>query len=158
MEASSDDADLERFLQKPAQWPNYSQYRPLNPNRKQIRVLQIWMELETEEINGKLLYVNLDDDPKYDALSYYWGPPDKQSTVSIDGEEVLIRRSLHILLQTLCRRGQTLPVWLDVICINQADIEERNWQVSIMHEIFRGAACVKAWIGEPTSDIDYAFD
>lgn len=30
-----------------------------------------------------------------------------------------------------------LPLWIDVICINQQDLEERSWQVAHMHRIFQ---------------------
>lgn len=47
-------------------------------------------------------------------------------------------------------------MWIDRICINQANKEERNAQVAIMPDIYRGAARVVAWIGEKTHDSDRA--
>lgn len=38
-------------------------------------------------------------------------------------------------------------VWIDAICINQADLAEREGQVSIMARIYSQAAVVNAWLG-----------
>jgi hypothetical protein len=43
------------------------------------------------------------------------------------------------------------------ICINQADISERNAQVQLMLNIYRSAACVLAYIGAETETDQLAF-
>ncbi|KAF2872859.1 heterokaryon incompatibility protein-domain-containing protein [Massariosphaeria phaeospora] len=49
---------------------------------------------------------------------------------------------------------ETLPVprskyiWIDAVCINQDDIDERNAQVPLMNQIYASAQYVFAWIGE----------
>lgn len=53
--------------------------------------------------------------------------------------------------------GQTDPnskgrtsgfLWIDAICINQADLEERSAQVRIMPRIYSNADCVIVWLGD----------
>lgn len=39
-------------------------------------------------------------------------------------------------------------IWIDAICINQRDIEERNQQVSIMGEIYTKSVATWVWLGE----------
>ncbi|KAJ6439664.1 lariat debranching enzyme [Purpureocillium lavendulum] len=68
------------------------------------------------------------------------------------------------LLETYAGRPDPLPVdsrsprnpdpadmliWADAICINQADIEEKSAQVSIMDRIYSNATYVVAWLGPP---------
>jgi len=144
MDLIPDSSDLQILLQPPEQWPNYHGYQPLDHSLRQIRLLQIWYAVGTEDIHARLRHVSLDEKPDYHALSYYWGPPDKQKPIYIEGQEVLIRRSLHCFLSVLCEKRQVLPVWLDSICINQRDIAERNLQVSMMGDIYRGAQRVNA--------------
>lgn len=43
--------------------------------------------------------------------------------------------------------AQTL-VWIDALCINQEDIEERANQVKLMRRIYEKAAMVKIWLGK----------
>ncbi len=54
------------------------------------------------------------------------------------------------------RRGidQSIPFWVDAICINQIDLAERAQQVSIMRQIYRKANVVDIWINEPSIDED----
>lgn len=44
-------------------------------------------------------------------------------------------------------RGLRL-VWVDAICINQDDIQERDSQVSIMGQIYKGCSRVFVWLGQ----------
>lgn len=55
----------------------------------------------------------------------------------------------NLLLALLHLRSPkyTLPLWVDAICINQADTEERNRQVSLMSYIYTRAIKVVAWLG-----------
>ena len=39
-------------------------------------------------------------------------------------------------------------VWLDALCINQTDVEERATQVKMMRRIYEQAATVKIWLGK----------
>ncbi|KAJ3455134.1 hypothetical protein MRS44_013734 [Fusarium solani] len=43
------------------------------------------------------------------------------------------------------------PIWIDAICINQDDLQERASQVLLMGRIFRSASRVLAWLGPPDS-------
>lgn len=42
---------------------------------------------------------------------------------------------------------QARIIWVDAICINQADVKERNHQVHIMKRIYSQAASVVVWLG-----------
>ncbi|KAL8307518.1 hypothetical protein RB597_000953 [Gaeumannomyces tritici] len=41
------------------------------------------------------------------------------------------------------------PVWIDAVCINQHDLDERSSQVSLMGTIFATASSVVIWLGDP---------
>ncbi|KAK7187683.1 heterokaryon incompatibility protein [Paraphaeosphaeria sporulosa] len=42
-------------------------------------------------------------------------------------------------------------MWIDAICINQTDDEEKSKQVAMMGDVFSLASCVTAWL-EPEED------
>lgn len=42
-------------------------------------------------------------------------------------------------------------IWIDAICINQADLEEKSKQVSMMHQIYQNSIRLIVWLGEATS-------
>jgi hypothetical protein len=52
---------------------------------------------------------------------------------------------------------EKLPPWIDQICINQKDLEERCQQVSMMGAIYLSADHVLAWLGEPNEDLTPSF-
>lgn len=39
-------------------------------------------------------------------------------------------------------------LWIDAVCINQDDLRERSWQVSMMADIYSSAQCNLIWLGE----------
>jgi Heterokaryon incompatibility protein (HET) len=48
-------------------------------------------------------------------------------------------------------------LWVDAVCINQNDEDEKSEQVSKMREIYGGATKVYAWLGEADREIDCGF-
>jgi len=46
-----------------------------------------------------------------------------------------------------------MPLWIDAVCINQDDLDEKTAQVRMMKEIYSGAVEVVAWLG-PASGND----
>ncbi|TPX07356.1 uncharacterized protein E0L32_002174 [Thyridium curvatum] len=95
-----------------------------------------------------------DDCPEYEASSYTWGG---ENNVSTPCQPVYVGTYWDLILQTqncwaMLRymrptRGLRL-VWVDAICINQDDIQERDSQVSIMGQIYKGCSRVFVWLGQ----------
>ncbi|KAH7015828.1 heterokaryon incompatibility protein-domain-containing protein [Ilyonectria destructans] len=84
--------------------------------------------------------------PAYEALSYTWGTKPAKKTITINGEPFLVRNNLYNALQHL-QLKEPRTLWVDAICINQDDMPERNWQVSLMAFIYTRAERVLAWLG-----------
>jgi hypothetical protein len=88
--------------------------------------------------------------PSYTALSYAWGDASNKATLMVDGRMTIIHRSLFNAISTLRSSACDRLIWADAICINQADIHEKNHQVSMMGEIYEGAKNVAVYLGQPT--------
>lgn len=58
-----------------------------------------------------------------------------------------VSKSLHSALRRLRQRNIPIPVWVDAICVNQADTLERTRQVSMMSSIYQMAEVVWVWLG-----------
>ncbi|KAF4629992.1 hypothetical protein G7Y89_g8154 [Cudoniella acicularis] len=104
--------------------------------------------------------------PEFDCLSYTWGDPtppySKQAKTSKDvfestGEILLnehkfpVKRNLMDALTRLSRmslREKSHYIWIDALCINQQDLDERASQVAIMDKIYREARNVIVWLGQ----------
>ncbi|GAB1316392.1 hypothetical protein MFIFM68171_06602 [Madurella fahalii] len=96
------------------------------------------------------------------ALSYVWGDESMRRDIILNDKVVSITANLERALRVLARDGVfggRYKLWIDAICINQADDQERAHQVQKMREIYSGAWAVISWIGSSRSGalINYAF-
>lgn len=67
-----------------------------------------------------------------------------------------ITSNLKEALRSFREKDEVLMLWVDAICINQKDIEEKNEQVSRMAEIYGQADAVRVWLGNETDDSEMA--
>jgi hypothetical protein len=47
-------------------------------------------------------------------------------------------------------------IWIDAICINQENLEEKAWQVRFMGEVFSNAESTRVWLGPESQDSSLA--
>ncbi|KAI0489506.1 heterokaryon incompatibility protein-domain-containing protein [Xylaria cf. heliscus] len=89
------------------------------------------------------------------ALSYTWGNNNESEEILLDGEPFKVTRNLHEALQQFRERPGSPAVigfpddyfWVDAICLNQDDVEEKARQVPRMMEIYHAAISVIIWLG-----------
>ncbi|KAK3179011.1 hypothetical protein OEA41_001150 [Lepraria neglecta] len=94
----------------------------------------------------------------YEALSYVWGDSNNLRSSSIDKHDLLITINLYTALSYLRDRFIDRIIWVDAICINQGDMEEKGMQVQYMSEIYSKASRVIVWLGEAENDSDLALE
>lgn len=95
-----------------------------------------------------LITTRLSPEQKFDALSYCWGAGHSKKMLTINGQSVLVSSSVVAALRQLRHKDQDLTIWIDQICVNQCDVDERDEQVRLMAEIYSSAARVHVWLGE----------
>jgi hypothetical protein len=96
--------------------------------------------------------------PVYEALSYTWGTSPAREKIYVNGKTFRVGANLQVALRHLRHKNQRRTLWIDAICIDQSNVEERNTQVQRMSQIYRNASCVLAWLGERNHNSDLAFD
>jgi Heterokaryon incompatibility protein (HET) len=117
-------------------------YQSLDPQRNEIRLLKIKPTFRRKSpISCSLQVVSLDSAslPEYAALSYCWGAGPADQAIDCDGSIIRVTSGLLDALRTL-RKLTRLCLWIDQICVNQADLEERSSQIPLMRRIYPGAA------------------
>ncbi|KAF7505732.1 hypothetical protein GJ744_000498 [Endocarpon pusillum] len=117
------------------------EYNTLNTQRNEIRLLKIRPSLRSKDpISCSLRVVSFDDVslPKYVALSYCWGNGRADQPIHCDGSIIRVTSDLLDALRSL-RKLSRRYLWIDQICVNQEDLEERSSQVSLMRRIYPGA-------------------
>lgn len=101
---------------------------------------------DKDEICGELVSRTFASKPVYECLSYTWGNQPADRRITINGQKFLVRKNLFDALRNL-RQKTPRSLWIDAICINQEDVEERNYQVSLMAFIYRRATRAVVWLG-----------
>lgn len=130
-------------------------YRPLPPGH--IRLLRLHPNQdEHAPIQCELIHYPLSGSRKgthlYEALSYYWGPPEKTRVVFTQAGSLHVTENLHAALRRLRDSLLERIIWADAICIDQEDAEEKGCQVQLMAEIYARASRVIVWLEETTGD------
>ncbi|OGM42014.1 hypothetical protein ABOM_009498 [Aspergillus bombycis] len=91
---------------------------------------------------------------RYEALSYVWGAPEKPHFIFLDKGSLSVTTNLHAALLHLRDHFIERVIWIDAICINQNDTDERRGQVQFMAKIYAKASCVVVWLEDEATSID----
>lgn len=129
-------------------------HKPLR--RKQIRLLEILPCLSFDGlVTCKLTTVDLEQQPEFYSLSYVWGNPEDTKKVKINSHVILVTKNLASFLSHVQNSNSTSSkFWIDAVCINQEDIEEKSRQIQLMGDIYQRAKCVWSWLGPADGVID----
>lgn len=137
------------------------QYSPLRVDET-IRVIFLHPGKSDDEVLVSFKHLK-EDWPQYVALSYVWGndPPnsvirvlDSRNCGAVTGRRLYIRPNLYSALKALRQTNCDKPIWIDAICINQDDHQEKSAQIRRMTDIYSRANQVCVWLG---SDCTRAF-
>ncbi|KAH7364781.1 heterokaryon incompatibility protein-domain-containing protein [Rhexocercosporidium sp. MPI-PUGE-AT-0058] len=134
-------------------------YLSLDGARREIRVLILEPGSRGASIVCSTKTVSLEGSLEYMALSYVWGDALHPGLVEFNGRKNFpITRNLEIALQHLRHETEVLVLWVDALCINQNNDEEKMHQVQLMKEIYSGAKETCLWLGEAADGSDVAMD
>lgn len=121
---------------------------------RQIRVLVLKAGQPDDPLRCELKHVNLQQGPIYEAVSYTWADEKGDDTICRKiqcghGDQFLgITKNCEAALLRLRKRDADRRLWVDAVCIDQSNVEERNHQVKNMIVIFRSALRVLVFLGE----------
>ena len=137
------------------------QYHPLG--HRNIRLLKAWRDDNKlpAELRCEYLLAPLDELPvSYTAISYVWGDPTAVSQIicNNDGGYLSLSASATEILNMIVEARVPGYFWIDQLCINQVDKQEKADQVRMMGEIFASANNVIAWLGAPTANSNIVTD
>ncbi|TPX16212.1 uncharacterized protein E0L32_004207 [Thyridium curvatum] len=129
-------------------------YDTIAKNHLRLLSLPAMANVEHDCIHATLHTYQLDDCPEYETVSYCWGGEDGEMErcrpiyLTAYWDVLLQTKNCWSLLKYLQLRTEPRLVWVDAICINQANIEEREIQVGHMGEIYRRCLRVVVYLGE----------
>ncbi|KAM0546264.1 hypothetical protein ACHAPJ_010947 [Fusarium lateritium] len=115
----------------------------------EIRLLDLYplQDLIDNRLVGRLYPTSIENPSPYTALIYH------------DGEaSIPITESLETALRHFRKPNEVITLWIDQICINQADSREKGQQVAMMGSIYSAAKQVLVWLGPAQDGSDKLMD
>lgn len=130
-------------------------YSPISKASQEIRLLQFKnvpfkpTNFEHSPLECCMTPVSLIDAPSYRTLSYVWGVDERCKPLLVNGKLMYITKSLDSAIRHLMLFPNLLEdcIWIDAICIDQGDLDEKSWQVSMMKDIYLNAKSSIGWVG-----------
>ncbi|KUJ13434.1 HET-domain-containing protein [Mollisia scopiformis] len=141
-------------------------YQHLNVMKSEIRLLEI-LQNTSNDAAYRLSTVSLDDSPNFTALSYVWGDAAVTDDIVVNDATVPVTVNLSSALKHVSKHWQktfqdrnsnSFRLWVDALCINQLDIQERNEQVLLMRSIYTSAELVLGWLGPEDEKVPLALE
>ncbi|KAB8223188.1 heterokaryon incompatibility protein-domain-containing protein [Aspergillus novoparasiticus] len=134
---------------------NPFRYSPLPTQPGSIRLLCLKPSIHKDaQIECELYYYHLEvrEDERmishsYEALSYLWGDRSVEHSIIVNGHTFRVWENLHAALVQLRNHRWNRILWIDALCINQADDEEKSRQIPFMRQIYARANGVVVWLG-----------
>jgi hypothetical protein len=103
-------------------------------------------EIQCDVYQVALVDVTTKKRPYFATLSYVWGNINVTREIRCGKERSSITLSLHEALVYIRNRRTPRLLWVDSLCINQNDGEEKGHQVQRMHLIYGQSHCI-SWLG-----------
>jgi hypothetical protein len=124
---------------------------------KDIRLLKLRRRRLFRSPQCELVHVDMHSLVTYDAISYTWGNPEKSKGLIVDGKWLPCPANVQDIVLDRASYSCERYVWIDFVCIDQDNLDERKQQVQLMREIYATANRVIVWLGG-TSGADLALD
>ncbi|KAM7197973.1 Heterokaryon incompatibility protein (HET) domain containing protein [Naviculisporaceae sp. PSN 640] len=142
--------DLIHQLAKPVPGAQAHVYKPLaSGHARFLRRVQQPSDRNKHEVVFEFVTSSLENGPcpEYTAISYCWGtsPPDSH-VIFADGSYIPVTAKAARILARIAVDAE--HIWLDAVCINQADDSEKAQQIPLMANIYQSATSVDIWLGK----------
>lgn len=97
---------------------------------------------------------------EYNAISYTWGEQHRSHRIWIDSKWLLVTHNCrYALWQARMHQNLYGPcIWIDAICIDQDNDEEKSQQVAMMSSIYACALHTLISLGKHKDDSEYLFE
>jgi hypothetical protein len=128
--------------------PKSYQYHPLRD--MEFRLIRILPE-RMSKLKCEIVHRSLEVPPDYVAISYAWGDGVDTKPLVLQGATIPVAASLYDALKAIRQKKTEALVWVDALCIDQLNRDERATQVRLMGQIYSRAMSVAIWLG-PEAD------
>jgi hypothetical protein len=131
-------------------------YRPLDRSRQEIRLLTLEPGSGTSTLRCTLKHAFLDVTPPpiYETVSYVCGNPTRKCSIFLHGHRVRAMATSEAALRRMRLRDKPRTLWIDSICIDQNNTDEKGHQVGMMCRIYSMTCRNLIWLGPYDATLD----
>jgi Heterokaryon incompatibility protein (HET) len=133
---------------------NHEVYHYLRSDQSELRLLRLRAGQPEKEVTCDIFTISLSDNIEYEALSYAWGDKKDTRTMRLNGIHFSITINLEAALRLLRHTGGDRIMWVDAVCIDRENFQERSQQVRQLGQIYKQPQQVIIWLGPGTSTSD----
>lgn len=130
---------------------------PLEDPKNQIRLLELQPGQGDDEIVGKLSMHPRSDLPEFEAISYTWGDRTRSKTIELNGTPFSITFNSWTALKQVRLSTVSRLLWMDTMCIDQTNDDERGAQVQGIESVFRCAKRALISLDGVGNDAEFLF-
>jgi hypothetical protein len=120
----------------------------------QIRIIVVDPGSDGTSISSSFEFANLSNDIvrnrdlriEWEAVSYRWDSSGPVQEIQLEGYTRQVANNIFRILNDLRLPSEKRYLWIDAICINQADDHEKSAQVQLMRHVYRQARQVVIWL------------
>ena len=144
----------------PSRFSSPALAQPIHPalkHDKDFRVLHLAPVSMGDLLDCTLSVTSPAEEPRYETLSYVWGPSTQARKMLCNGVEINVTDNLYAALGRMRKATRKRTLWVAAVCINQEDVIEKNHQVHMMRNVYRNARKVLIWLGEERDDTTQAW-
>lgn len=131
---------------------------PFDDAQTQIRLLKLYPGYRDDHIEGKLFVYPKSELPAFEAISYTWGDPKLSKTITLNGSPFDVALNSWTALKQVRFTNSPRLLWMDTVCIDQRNNNEKSHQVQGMESIYRGAKTVLVSLGGMGHDAGFLFE
>ncbi|KAI1111155.1 putative heterokaryon incompatibility protein [Nemania sp. NC0429] len=121
------------------------QYSALAP--QEIRLLKLSKSTPWSPVRCELTAVPLDKVPGFETISYTWGARRVMKPLILNRRRIEVSERVYDIVHDRASSLMTRYIWIDSICINQDDEDEKSSQVRLMRNIFSSSYQTIVWLG-----------
>lgn len=158
---STDGHSEETYTDKTTYVPSRRQlrayeYRPAT--KREFRILVLDSGQLDDTVSATIVHSSLDDLPhlKYETISYAWGDASLRAHMLINNAVLEIPATAGAVLRQVRHKNKPRRLWIDAVCINQADLKERQQQVEYMRYIYTHSSRNIIYLGQSDNHTEVA--
>lgn len=130
--------------------PDILQYVPLSQVGN-TRLVTLLPGTDSSPLSTRLSEISIDLDTKYEALSYECKEKAGKCLIDCNDKQAYVTLNLRDALLALRYPDKPRYLWIDALCINQQDLQEKSKQILALKTIYQKAFTVIIWLGLESS-------